>query len=69
MPLPPREEQLQNAIAYLRRDGVVLIKNRPGHVADDLEHWAAQQGIATRRVLRTLGRATHWEIRAVAGSS
>jgi hypothetical protein len=65
MPLPSREEQLRQAIAYFRRDGVVLIKNRKGHVADDLCAWAAAQGIAVERRLVTAGRAEHWEIRRV----
>ena len=67
MPLPPREEQLQSAIRYFRRDGLVLIKDRPGDVADDLEQWMAARGIPTERHRRTLGRAVHWEIRVAVG--
>jgi hypothetical protein len=63
MPLPPRQEQLRRAVAYFRRDGVVLIKNRRGHVAEELCAWAAAQGIAVERRLVTSGRAEHWEIR------
>ena len=63
MPLPAREAQLQRAIAYFERDGVILIKNRSGHVADDFCAWAAAQGIAIERRLVTSGRAEHWEIR------
>jgi hypothetical protein len=63
MPLPSREEQLRRAIAYFQRDGVVLIKNRRDHVADEFCAWAAAQGIAVQRRLVTAGRAEHWEIR------
>lgn len=65
MPLPSREEQLERAIAYFRRDGVVLIKNRRGHVADELCAWAAAQGWQVERRLVTAGQAEHWEIRRV----
>lgn len=63
LPLPAREAQLASAIGHFQRDGLVLIKDRPGHVADDLERWAAAQGIPTQRSRRVLGRAGHWEIR------
>ena len=63
MPLPPRSEQLAAAIRYLERDGVVVIKDRPGNVADDVLAWAAERGLAVTRSRRALGRATHWEIR------
>lgn len=66
MPLPPREEQLRRAIAFFLRDGVVLIKNRRGDVADELCAWAAAQGFAVTRRLVTSGRAEHWEIRGSA---
>ncbi len=65
MPLPPRDEQLQAAIRYFRRDGLVLIKDRPGSVACELRDWAAACGIPTECRRRTLGRAAHWEIRAI----
>ena len=63
MPLPSRDEQLAAAIRYFERDGVVMIKDRAGNVADDLVRWAAARGIAVTRAQRTLGRASHWEIR------
>jgi len=69
LPLPPWEAQLETAIAHFRRDGLVLVKDRPGHVAGALERWATAQGIATVRARRTLGRAMHWEIRRVEGPS
>lgn len=64
MPLPSRQEQLQTAIRFFQRDGLVLIKDRPGNVAADLEAWARAAGIRTERLPRTLGAARHWEIRA-----
>jgi hypothetical protein len=63
VPLPSRAEQLATAIAHLQRDGLVIIKDRPGHVADLVEEWAAGQGLVTERRRRSLGRAQHWEIR------
>lgn len=63
MPLPPREAQIATAIRYLERDGVVMIKDRPGNVADDVVRWAAAHGIPVTRTPRALGRATHWEVR------
>jgi hypothetical protein len=67
VPLPPREEQLRRAIASFLRDGVVLIKNRRDHVADELRAWAEAQGIAVPRRLRRSGAAEHWEIRRLSG--
>ena len=63
MPLPSREEQFRRAVEHLERDGLVIIKDRAGNVAADVEAWAAGRGIATVRRARTLGRASHWEIR------
>jgi hypothetical protein len=54
---------LRTAIAHFQRDGLVIIKDRPGGVADLVERWAEEHGIRTERRERTLGRARHWEIR------
>jgi Mn-dependent DtxR family transcriptional regulator len=54
---------VSEALRRLERDGLVIIKDRPGSVVQDLERWAAARGIRTDRRRRALGRATHWEIR------
>ena len=69
MPLPSREDQLRAAIRHFVRDGLVIIKDRPGHVADDVAAWARAQGIATETRPRTLGRAVHWEVRRTGGAA
>ncbi len=61
--LPSREAQLAQALRHFERDGVVMVKERPGNVADDVVRWAEAHGMAVTRHRRTLGAATHWEIR------
>lgn len=65
MPLPTPEQQLQTAIRYFRRDGLVLIKDRPGSVVEAFRAWAQANAIDLECRRRTLGRASHWELRAV----
>ncbi len=69
MPLPSPQEQLERSIGYLVRDGVVLIKDRPGNVADLVERWATERGLGVTRTRRPLGRAWHWEIRLERGGA
>ena len=59
---------MRTAIHYFLRDGLVIVKDRPGHVAGDVAAWARDRGIPTETRQRTLGRATHWEVRRTDGA-